>query len=113
MYADLAADTAVRADPATPGRYHVALPDHWDILMPQGGVAMTCGLRAAAAELAEPELRLASATTTFCTPIRNGALVADVFVLRRSGSAAQVRVALRDGSGEPGLEMLVTFLRDR
>ena len=113
MPADLAADTAVRADPATPGRYHVTLPDHWDFLMPSGGVVMTCALRAAAAELGDPALRFASATTIFCTPIKNGPLVADVFVLRRGGSAAQVRVALRDGSGEPGLELLATFMRER
>jgi acyl-CoA thioesterase len=113
MSADLAADTAVRADPATPGRYHVTLPDHWDFLMPSGGVVMTCALRAAAAELGDPALRFASATTIFCTPIKNGPLIADVFVLRRGGSAAQVRVALRDGSGEPGLELLATFMRER
>jgi len=113
MPADLAADTAVRADPQAPGRYHIALPDHWDFLMPSGGVVMTCALRAAAAELAEPQLRFASATTIFCTPIRNGPLVVDVTVLRRGASAAQVRVALRDGSGEPGLEVLATFLRER
>jgi len=113
MPADLAADTAMRADPATPGRYHVTLPDHWDFLMPSGGVVMTCALRAAAAELGDPALRFASATTIFCTPIKNGPLVADVFVLRRGGSAAQVRVALRDGSGEPGLELLATFMRER
>jgi len=113
MSADLAVDTAVRADPSTPGRYHVMLPDHWDFLMPSGGVVMTCALRAATAELGDPALRFASATTIFCTPIKNGPLVADVFVLRRGGSTAQLRVALRDGSGEPGLELLATFMRDR
>jgi len=113
MFADLAADTAMRADPATPGRYLVTLPDHWDYLMPSGGVVMTCALRAAEAELADPTLRFASATTIFATPIKNGPLVAEVFVLRRGGSTAQLRVALRDGSGEPGLEMLVTFMRER
>src|SRR3954453_4576557 len=113
MAADLAADTAVRADPATPGRYLATLPDHWDFLMPSGGVVMTCALRAAAAELADPSLRFGSATTIFCSPIRNGPLVIDVVVLRRGASAAQVRAALRDGPGEPGLEVLATFLRER
>ncbi|HEU4727778.1 MAG TPA: thioesterase family protein [Kofleriaceae bacterium] len=113
MSADLAVDTAVRADPATPGRYHVSLPDHWDFLMPSGGVLMTCALRAAAAELGEPAQRFASATTIFCTPIGNGALVADAVVLRRGASASQVRVALRDSSGKPGLEVLASFLRER
>jgi acyl-CoA thioesterase len=113
MSADLAVDTAMRLDPVTPGRYHATLPDHWDFLMPSGGVVMACALRAASAELGDPTLRFASASTIFCTPIKNGPLVADVVVLRRGGSTAQVRVALRDGSGEPGLEMLATFLRDR
>src|ERR1700704_3792346 len=113
MSADLAVDTAARADPDVPGRHHTALPDHWDFLMPSGGVAMTCALRAAVAELGDPQLRFASATTMFCTPIKNGPLVSDVAVLRRGGSAAQVRVALRDRSGEPGLEVLATFLRER
>jgi acyl-CoA thioesterase len=113
MSADLAADTAVRADPATPGRYRIELPDHWDFLLPSGGVVMTCALRAAEAELADPALRFASATTIFCTPIKNGPLVADAFVLRRGGATAQIRVALRDSSGEPGLELLATFMRER
>jgi acyl-CoA thioesterase len=113
MPADLAVDTAMRADPSTPGRYQVTLPDHWDFLMPSGGVVMTCALRAAAAELGDPALRFASASTIFCTPIKTGPLVADTFVLRRGGSTAQIRVALRDGSGEPGLELLATFMRER
>lgn len=113
MAADLAADTAMQPDPTVPGRYHCTLPDHWDFLMPSGGVVMTCALRAAQRELADPTLRFASGTTIFCTPIKNGPLVADVIVLRRGGTTAQVRVALRDGSGEPGLELIATFLRDR
>jgi acyl-CoA thioesterase len=113
MSADLAVDTAVRADPEIAGRYHIALPDHWDFLMPSGGVVMTCALRAAEAALGDPALRLASATTIFCSPIKNGPLTADVVTLRRGGSTAQLRVALRDGSGEPGLELLTTFMRDR
>lgn len=103
----------MRADPDAPGRYRLTLADHWDFLMPSGGVVMTCALRAAATELGDPTLRFASATTIFCTPIKNGPLVADVVVLRRGGTTAQVRVALRDGSGEPGLELIATFLRDR
>jgi acyl-CoA thioesterase len=113
MSADLAVDTAMRPDPATPGRYVLSLPDHWDFLMPSGGVVMTCALRAASHALDDASLRFASATTIFCTPVKNGPLVADVIILRRGGSTAQVRVALRDGSGEPGLELLATFLRDR
>jgi acyl-CoA thioesterase len=114
--ANLATDTAVRADETTPGRYHILLPDHWDYLMPSGGAVMSCALRAAEAHLAEPLLRLASATTVFATPIHPGPLVADVHVIRRGGSTAQVRVALHHAQAqppEPGLELIATFCRDR
>jgi acyl-CoA thioesterase len=130
--ADLAVDTAVQPDPETPGRYHLTLPDHWDYLLPSGGVVMTCALRAAEAALGEPLLRLASATAIFCTPLHAGKLVADVTVLRRGGTTAQVRVWLRHGApaggaGAPilaappaaaegenvGLEVTATFCRDR
>lgn len=126
MTADLRVDTAVRADPDVPGRYHVTLPNHWDYMNPSGGVVMTCALRAAAAELADPELRFGSATTIFASPIHVGPLVADVHVIRRGKSASQVRVMLRhagpakiEGFAKPtsepeaGLELIATFLRDR
>jgi acyl-CoA thioesterase len=128
MSADLAADTAVRADPDVPGRFHLTLPDHWDYLMPSGGVAMTCALRAAEAAIDEPVLRFASATTIFATPIHSGKLIADVTILRRGGASAQVRVAMKDADPPPpkprdgseaagedniGLELTATFLRDR
>jgi acyl-CoA thioesterase len=116
MSADLAADTAVRADPAVPGRYHVVLPNSWDYLLPSGGVVMTAALRAAEAHVGDRELRLASATTIFASPVHPGALVADVHVIRRGGSTAQVRVQMRhvlEKSGEPQLELVATFTRER
>ena len=116
MAADLAVDTSVRADPDVAGRYHVTLPDHWDYLAPSGGVVMTCALRAAAAFVNEPLLRLASATTIFASPIHSGALVADVHLIRRGASTAQVRVILNHAQPQPdacGLELVATFCRDR
>src|SRR3954462_11148087 len=101
MYADLAADTAVRADEAVPGRFHLTLPDPWDYLLPSGGVVMTAGLRSAEAHLAGPVLRFASATTIFCTPLGETALVGDVTELRRGKSSCQVRVALRHKDAAP------------
>jgi acyl-CoA thioesterase len=115
-FADLAVDTAVHADPAVAGRFTVTLPDHWDYLLPSGGVAMTCALRAAEAYLAEPALRLASATTIFASPIHPGPLAIQVHTIRRGGSTAQVRVALEHvqaKDGEAGLEVIATFCRDR
>lgn len=117
MTADLASDTAVRADPTTPGRYSIHLPAHWDYVLPSGGVVMTCALRAAEAHLAEPPLRLASATTIFTTPIHPGELIADVHVIRSGRAATQVRVALTHAKGQmnedSGLELIATFLRER
>lgn len=117
MAADLAQDTAVRADPDVPGRYHVNLPATWDFILPSGGVVMTCALRAAEAHLAEPPLRFASATTIFTTPIHPGELVADVHVIRRGRGATQVRVAMThtkaQANEDAGIELIATFLRDR
>ncbi|HEY5927607.1 MAG TPA: thioesterase family protein [Kofleriaceae bacterium] len=115
-FADLTVDTAVRADPDVPGRYHLTLPDHWDYLLPSGGVVMTCALRAAEALIGDPELRLASATTIFASPIHPGRCIADVHMIRRGGNTAQLRVTLRhvqEKNGEPGLELIATFSRDR
>ena len=114
--ADLARDTAVRADANVPGRYHVELPNSWDYLLPSGGVVMTAALRAAEAHVGDRELRLASATTIFASPVHPGPLVADVHVIRRGGSTVQLRVQMRhaqEKSGEPQLELVATFMRDR
>jgi acyl-CoA thioesterase len=115
-FADLAVDTAVRADPDVAGRYHLTLADHWDYLLPSGGMVMTAALRAAEAHIADRELRLASATTIFASPMHPGRCVADVHLIRRGGNTAQVRVILRhvqEKNGEPGLELIATFTRDR
>ena len=115
-FADLAADTAVQADPDVPGRYYVTLPDHWDYLLPSGGVVMTAALRAAEAAVGDPAIRLASATTVFATPFHPGRCVADVHVIRRGGSTVQLRVIMRhtqEKDGGPGLELIATFTRDR
>jgi acyl-CoA thioesterase len=113
--ADLAADTAPVL--VAPGRYAIALPDHWDFALPSGGALTTCALRAAEAALGEPALRFTSSTTVFCTPIQPGPLEAEVVILRRGNAAAQVRVALRSTSpgaaGDAGLELLATFCRER
>jgi acyl-CoA thioesterase len=116
MHADLAADTKVRPGD-TAGRYHITLPDHWDYMLPSGGVVMTAALRAAAAHLDDPPQRLASATTIFASPIHPGELIADVHVIRRGRSASQLRVTLAHAKGkandDAGVELVATFCRDR
>jgi acyl-CoA thioesterase len=121
-FADLARDTAVRPDGLVPGRYRIAMPDHWDYLMPSGGAVMTAALRAAETEIGDPLQRIASSTITFATPIRAGELVADVHVIRRGKSTTQARVSLRNAvaRGEDdaaddnaGCELVATWVRDR
>jgi acyl-CoA thioesterase len=120
-FADLAADSAVYRDPAVPGRFHLEVADHWDYLLPSGGYVMTLALRAAEAAVADPQLRMASATTVFTTPIRPGPAIADVHVIRRGKSTSQVRVALRNTTpprsdvpdDDAGVELVSTWVRDR
>jgi acyl-CoA thioesterase len=110
--ADLAADT--EPTPEGGGRYRVQVSNRWDFALPSGGVLTTCALRAAERELADDGLRLGSATAIFCTPIQVGPLALEVVVLRRGGSAAQVRVSAHaGGSADIGYEVSATFCRDR
>jgi acyl-CoA thioesterase len=83
-------------------------------MAPAGGVLMTIALRAMAAELNDPALRLVSATAIFCTRIPEGPMGVRVEVLRHGGGAAQVRGALTSlGAPGPGLEVSATFARNR
>ena len=117
--ADLAADTAV--EPRGPGRYACTLPRHWDYLLPSGGVLMSLGLRAIAAELglrpgvagADNGVRPVSATATFCSPVPAGPVDVAVTVLRRGSLATQARAAVSAHGGELGFEVLATFARER
>ena len=112
--ADLAADTAVTPVEKVPGLYLCRLPDHWDYVNPCGGALMTVALRAMQSELADPGLRLLSATTVFAQAVLPGELRVQVHVLRRGDSAAQVRASLEAAAYPgPGLEVIATFARDR
>ncbi len=109
MAADLRADTTATA---AGDRYLLELGRGWDFLLPSGGVVMTAALRAAAAAVGDPAFKLLSATATFCEPIAPGPLVIEPRVLRRGGSAVQVRTALH-APGSLGCEVAATFARDR
>jgi acyl-CoA thioesterase len=75
---------------------------------------MTVALRAMQTELADPGLRLLSATTIFAQAVLPGELRVKVDVLRRGDSAAQVRASLEAAAMPgPGLEVIATFARDR
>lgn len=112
--ADLLRDTAVTPVAVAPGWYTAELPDAWDFRTPSGGVLMAVALRAMAAALADPGLRLVSANTHFCSPVPAGPLEIRVEVLRHGGAAAQLRAQLSSTAVPgPGLEVSATFGRDR
>lgn len=116
LMSDVAADLAADTEPTAlgGGRYRLELSSRWNFALPSGGVLTTAALRAAARELADDGLRMTSATAIFCTPIPPGALELDVAVLRRGGSAAQIRTTARAGGGaDVGFEVTATFCRDR
>jgi acyl-CoA thioesterase len=110
--ADLITDSAPIAQGG--GRYQLEMSNRWNFALPSGGVLTTAALRAASAELGDPAYRLGSATAIFCTPINPGPLAFDVTILRRGGSAAQIRTTVRSsGSADVGYEVTSTFCRDR
>lgn len=109
--ADLSVDTAVEA--IGEGSYRAALSDRWSYIHPCGGVLMTIALRAMRHELADPTLRILSATTLFCQPVPPGGIVCDVVVLRRGKSASQLRASLRSEGHRVGLEVTATFAKEK
>lgn len=103
--------TAIRT---APGHYSLVLSNAWSFRDPSGGVLMTVALRAAADELGDEGLRIRSATALFASAVGSGELDIRVVVLRRGGTAAQVRINVRNaGSDGPGMEVLATFARSR
>jgi acyl-CoA thioesterase len=109
--ADLAADTQVIA--LGGGRYRLDLTDHWDYLLPSGGVVQTVALRAAADAIADPALQLCSSTAMFCAPVERGNLELAVVVLRRGVSTAQVQVDVRNPGAAVGAVVTATFASER
>lgn len=107
-------DTAVSRLKVAPGWYTANLPEAWNIRTPSGGVLMTVALRAMQEEVGDPDLRLLSAHTHFCSPVPAGPLEIRVEVLRHGGAAAQVRAQLSSTTMPgPGLEVSATFGRER
>lgn len=109
--ADLRADTTATA--ADGGTYRLTLGTAWDFLLPSGGVVMTAALRAAAAAVGDPAMRLLSATAIFCEPVAAGPIAIEPVVLRRGNAAVQTRTALQAPAGTRACEVIATFARDR
>lgn len=96
--------------PAGPGRYQAELGHDWDLVpLPQGGIVVALALRAAAAELAEPEKPLRTSTAVFAGQVAAGSLELDATVLRRGRSASQVAVCVRNVGAPAGITVLAVF----
>jgi len=88
-------DTTPVLDPARPTEVQSIITDAWGLYFAQGGVVMAAALRAMEAVLQRPDLRLASASATFCRPVACGPVTTSVSVLRSGRRGAQVHGALR------------------
>ena len=103
-----AEDVTVRA--TGDGRYAAQLDDSWNLVpLPQGGVVVSLGLRAAEAEVADPSQRLRTCSTVFAGQVRPGDLEVDVRVLRRGRSATQVLTTVRNAGSEAGATTTAVF----
>jgi acyl-CoA thioesterase len=69
---------------------------------------MAAALRAMEAVLDRPDLRLASASATFCRPVACGPVTTTVDVLRSGRRGAQVHGVLRDPGDDGGANVVVT-----
>jgi acyl-CoA thioesterase len=110
MARDLLVDTAVTA--IGPGRYRAEVPADWNAAMfIFGGVPMTVGMRAAAAELDDDRLIPRSLNAVFCQPFTAGGMIAEVDVLRAGRAAQQVSVDVTTEGAEssPGMRMVATY----
>lgn len=108
MGGTFAEDVAV--EPAGEGRYAANLGHSWDLApLPQGGVVVAFGLRAAAAEIADPDHRLRTCTAVFAGRVSAGLLEISVEVLRHGRSATQVAASVRNQGSHAGVNLLAVF----
>lgn len=92
------------------GCYRADLDHDWDLFpLPQGGIVAAFGLRAAAAEIADPAQRLRTCTTVFAGQVTAGELEIDVRVLRRGRSASQLLTTVRNAGSPAGATTISVF----
>ena len=93
-----------------PGRYHAELDHSWDLVpLPQGGVVVSFGLRAAQHAVGDDTQKLRSCTTVFAGQVSAGELDIDVAVLRRGRSASQVAVTVTNPGASAGATTVAVF----
>jgi acyl-CoA thioesterase len=99
--------TVTRIDDA---RYTAILDHSWDVVvLPQGGVLASFGLRAAMLEVNDPSQPLRTCTTVFAGQVQAGELDIDVRVLRRGRSATQVLTDVRNRGASAGAITVAVF----
>jgi acyl-CoA thioesterase len=92
------------------GRYRATLEHNWDLVpLPQGGVIVSFGLRAAAEALHDVDAELRTCTTVFAGQVAAGELEIEVDVLRRGRSATQVAISVRNPDAAAGASTLAVF----
>ncbi len=105
-----ALDTAVKADPALPGRYVAELTDDWNApLNPQGGITTVVALRAMMAELDQPHEQLRTVNTVFVAQVPSGSLEVDVAVLRRGRTMSHATATIRAPGERAGHTVTAVF----
>ena len=100
-------DTTPVLDGARPGVVQSVITDAWGLFFAQGGVVMAAAMRGMEAVLDRPDLRVASASATFCRPVACGPVTTTVDVLRNGRRGAQVHGSLRvadEAADEPHAE---------
>lgn len=101
-------DTTPDVDALDPTVVRSTITDAWGLYFAQGGVVMAAALRAMEAVLDRDDLRLASASATFCRPVACGPVTTTVEVLRSGRRGAQVHGTLVDQTEPDGANVVVT-----
>lgn len=100
----------ITVEPVDAGRYRAELDQSWNLVaLPQGGVVAALALRAAEAEVDNPDHQLRTTTTMFAGQVAPGELAIDVQVLRRGRSATQVLATIRNAGADAGATVLAVY----
>jgi acyl-CoA thioesterase len=94
---DTSLDERVHVDGARRRSVAAVIGDEWGIVFAQGGVVMATMLHAAELVVARGDLRMTTASATFCRPVPCGPVTIDVEVLRNGRAGVQVHATLRCG----------------
>lgn len=100
----------VVVEPLGADRYRATLDDSWDLVaVPQGGIVVAMGLRAAESVVGPKAGTLRSCSAAFAGRVSSGELSIGVEVLRRGRTATQVAVDVRNAGESAGTRILAVF----